>query len=177
MLEPNATYLSSKLSNIKILVYETQYQNQIIELILNIQQQEFGLPITLDAQTDLLNISNFYQQGNGNFWTAIDIDRKKVIGTIAAIDVGSSQLALRKMFVDASYRGREIGIGKQLLSSLLIWARERAVKNIYLGTIENFKAAHKFYEKSGFYEINQSDLPATFPLMQGDTRFYKLSLE
>jgi N-acetylglutamate synthase-like GNAT family acetyltransferase len=176
MLEPNAAYLSSKLSKIQILVYEPQYQTQVIELILKIQQQEFGLRITLDDQTDLLNISKFYQQGNGNFWTAIDIDTKKVIGTIAAIDMGNSQLALRKMFVDASYRGR-VGAGKQLLSSLLIWAREKNVKKIYLGTIEKFKAAHKFYGKNGFSEINQSDLPATFPLMQGDTKFYKLSLE
>ncbi len=83
---------------IEISVYHPQYQAQVIELILKIQRDEFGLPITLDEQPDLLIIPTFYQQGNGNFWVALD--KYKVIGTIAAIDIGNNQLVLRKMFVN-----------------------------------------------------------------------------
>jgi N-acetylglutamate synthase-like GNAT family acetyltransferase len=159
---------------IQITPYQPQYQTQAIALILKTQQQEFSLPITLEDQHDLLNIPNFYQTGNGNFWIALD--REKVIGTIAAIDIGNNQLALRKMFVDPKYRGKEIGVGQNLLDSLLNWARARNICNIYLGTIDVFQAAHRFYQKNGFIEISRNKLPPTFPTMAGDTMFYCLSL-
>lgn len=174
MMPFDLTYLHSESPNIQLSVYQHQYRAQIIELILKIQQEEFEISISLDDQPDLQNISDFYQKENGNFWIALDGD--KVIGTIAAIDIGNCRLALRKMFVAANYRGKHVGTGNQLLYSLLSWAKAKDIQEIYLGTTGKFKAAHRFYEKNGFIEINKSDLPATFPLMQVDTKFYKLSL-
>ena len=156
----------------QISTYERKYQASIIELILQIQREEFGLPITLDAQPDLLDIPTVYQKGNGNFWVALNSGQ--VIGTIAVIDIGNHQLALRKMFVAVPYRGKTSGVGKQLLNALCNWATERKVCEIYLGTIEAFKAAHRFYEKHGFRRIDKFDLPAEFPIMKGDTLFYRL---
>lgn len=161
------------MTDIEISVYLPQYQAQVIDLILKIQQDEFGLPITLEDQVDLLNIPNFYQQGNGNFWLALD---RRVIGTIAAIDIGNSQLALRKMFVDVNYRGK-LGVAKQLMFTLTNWAIKKNIEQIYLRTVDKFKAAHKFYEKHEFSQVNKSDLPANFPVMPGDNIFYKLSLD
>lgn len=158
----------------QICTYQPKYQTPIIDLILPIQREEFGSPITLDEQPDLLDIPTVYQQGNGNFWVALDSGQ--VIGTIAAIDIGNHQLALRKMFVAAPYRGKSIGVGKQLFDALCTWATERKVCEIYLGTIEAFKAAHRFYEKHGFQRLDKFDLPAAFPIMQGDTLFYRLVL-
>lgn len=157
---------------IKISTYHPQYQAQVIELILKIQQQEFGVPITLEDQPDLLNIPNFYQQENGNFWVALDGD--KVIGTIAAIDFGDKYLALRKMFLDINYRG--YGVGKQLLDSLVSWAAQRNVREVYLGTIDKFKVAHKFYEKNAFVRVTKSELPTNFPIMLSDDIFYRLAV-
>lgn len=158
---------------IKISTYHHQYQAQAIELILKIQQREFGLPITLEEQPDLLIIPSFYQKGNGNFWVALDGDR--VIGTIAAIDIGDRHLALRKMFVDVNYRGQP-GIGKKLMDSLIRWAGDKNVREIYLGTIDKFKAAIRFYEKSGFLPVSKFDLPPSFPVMQKDNLFYRLTV-
>ena len=151
--------------------YQPQYQTAVIDLILTIQQQEFGLPITLEDQSDLLNIPTVYQE-HGNFWVALDSGQ--VIGTIAAIDIGDRQLALRKMFVAAPYRGT--GVGGQLLKTLCRWAVQQQVSKIYLGTVEVFKGAHRFYENYGFRQIDKLELPATFPVMQGDNRFYQLIL-
>jgi hypothetical protein len=47
---------------------------------------------------------------------------------------------------------------------------------VYLGTTEKFFAAHRFYEKNGFREIAQTKLPASFPIMTVDTKFYSRSL-
>jgi GNAT superfamily N-acetyltransferase len=84
------------------------------------------------------------------------------------------QVALRKMFVAPSYRGRECGVAQRLLDTLLDWSRARAVRQIYLGTTARFHAAHRFYEKNGFRLVEPTELPASFPVMQVDTRFYAL---
>jgi N-acetylglutamate synthase-like GNAT family acetyltransferase len=139
-------------------------------LILPIQQQEFGIPITLDAQPDLKDIPAFYQRGKGNFWVALD--RGEVVGTIALLDIGNGQGALRKMFVAAAHRGPEQGVARELLETLVAWSRDRGVREVILGTTDMFAAAHRFYEKNGFGRIEPADLPAAFPVMAVDTRFY-----
>src|SRR4051794_25926861 len=77
-------------------------------LIVGIQRDEFQIPITLEDQPDLQGIPEFYQQGAGNFWVALS--EGKVVGTVALLDLGGGQGALRKMFVDANYRGPSHGV-------------------------------------------------------------------
>jgi RimJ/RimL family protein N-acetyltransferase len=48
---------------------------------------------------------------------------------------------------------------------------------VLLGTTERFHAAHRFYERNGFKRIAVIDLPATFPRMAVDTRFYRRYLQ
>lgn len=60
---------------IEIQTYDPKFQPQIPGMILDIQQGEFGVPVTLADQPDLLNIPNFYQSKKGNFWLAI-LDKK-----------------------------------------------------------------------------------------------------
>ena len=115
--------------------YQPQYKDQIANLVLSIQQVEFHLPITLADQPDLLDIQNFYQQGNGNFWCALDDDHR-VIGTIALIDIGYQSGAIRKMFVHADHRGGETKVAQQLLHTLELWAKEQHTEQLYLGTID-----------------------------------------
>ncbi|MGB1109440.1 MAG: GNAT family N-acetyltransferase [Gammaproteobacteria bacterium] len=155
--------------------YTSQDQPDVVELILPIQQREFGLSISLEDQPDLLNIPDFYQQGNGNFWVAQD--EYELAGTIALLDIGNHQVALRKMFVKAGYRGAEEGVAKRLLDTALRWCRRRGIKAIYLGTTAQFLAAHRFYEKHGFALIDKKQLPERFPIMAVDTRFYRFNLD
>jgi N-acetylglutamate synthase-like GNAT family acetyltransferase len=142
----------------------------VASVILPIQQAEFGIPITLEAQPDLRDIPAFYQRGNGNFWVARSDGT--IVGTIGLLDIGERQAALRKMFVAASHRGRQHGAAIQLLDTLLVWSLAHGIAQIYLGTTDKFLAAHRFYEKNGFTEIARTSLPATFPVMAVDTKFY-----
>jgi len=151
--------------------YSPVYQQEVIDLILSIQQTEFGLPITLEAQHDLENIPEFYQKENGNFWIAIV--ENKVIGSIALLDIGDSRGALRKMFVRKDFRGKEYGIGYTLLNNLLEWAGQKKFKEILLGTTDRFVAAQRFYEKNGFTVIEKQLLPKEFPVMEVDVKFYR----
>lgn len=146
----------------------------IAAVIVPIQQTEFGIPITLEAQPDLGDIERFYRHGCGNFWVA-EVDGR-IVGTIALLDIGNREAALRKMFVTAACRGREYGVARALLETLVTWASAHGVACIYLGTTARFLAAHRFYEKNGFAQIERSALPAAFPVMNVDTRFYQRAL-
>lgn len=144
---------------------------QVIDLILSIQRQEFGLSITAADQPDLAAIPDFYQTGAGGFWVATLDD--VIVGSIALKDIGDSAVALRKMFVAPKGRG-QAGAAGALLEAALSHARAHAITEIYLGTTDRFRAAHRFYEKNGFAQVAPDDLPAAFPRMTVDTRFYRL---
>ena len=159
---------------IEIVPFSLQYADGVVSVILPIQQAEFEIPITLDAQPDLKNIPAFYQRDDGNFWVALD--GGEVVGTVALLDIGNHQAALRKMFVAAAHRGPEHGVARQLLGTLVAWCRTKGVTAVYLGTTAKFLAAHRFYEKNGFREIAREALPGSFPIMAVDTKFYALAL-
>jgi N-acetylglutamate synthase-like GNAT family acetyltransferase len=159
---------------IMIQPFEPIYQDQVIKHILHIQRNEFGVNITLEHQLDLKEILQVYQTNNGNFWIAID--NNKVIGTIALLDIGNAQAALKKLFVAQDYRGKEKGIAKKLLDTLLAWAKDHKIKEVFLGTIPIYFAAHRFYEKNGFIEIKKEELPTNFPVMEVDKKFYTFTI-
>jgi len=142
----------------------------VVSLILSIQREEFGIPVTLTDQPDIADIPAFYQRDAGNFWVALRDGL--VIGTIALLDIGNRESALRKMFVASSYRGAGHGVAKYLLDTLLSWSRVHDMHLIYLGTTDRFLAAHRFYEKNGFREIGYAELPNSFPIMKIDSKFY-----
>ncbi|WP_284075969.1 GNAT family N-acetyltransferase [Herbaspirillum aquaticum] len=157
---------------IEIQAYRPEHAQGVVDVILPIQQEEFGIPITLEGQPDLKDIAGFYQKGHGNFWVALD--GGKVVGTISLLDIGNAQVALRKMFVAASHRGKQHGTAARLLEGAIAWARAQGVRQIFLGTTDKFLAAHRFYEKNGFRLIEKSTLPPAFPVMVVDSRFYAL---
>jgi N-acetylglutamate synthase-like GNAT family acetyltransferase len=159
---------------IAIAPFEPSHVEGVATLIIPIQREEFGIPISYDDQPDLKDIPGFYMQGAGGFWLALDGDR--VIGSIGLRDIGKGAAALRKMFVHTGYRGPEEGTAHRLLATLLDHARAKGLSTIYLGTTEKFRAAHRFYEKHGFSLVDTAELPESFPRMAVDTRFYRLVL-
>lgn len=156
---------------IQIVPFSEHHLSGVVNVILPIQQSEFSIPITLEAQPDLLDIPGFYQKGSGNFWVAVH--GSEIVGTIALLDIGTGQGALRKMFVKEQFRGSMHSVARILLQVLLDWCKLHNVRELYLGTTAKFLAAHRFYEKNGFLEIRQSELPTSFPIMSVDTKFYK----
>ena len=160
--------------NILIAAFSDADQRGVLNVILPIQQREFGIPITEADQPDLTNIGEFYQTGTGGFWVARSND--EVVGTVGLKDIGAGQAALRKMFVAAPFRGRELGVAGELLDALLAHASAQGITRIFLGTTDKFLAAHRFYEKKGFRELQKADLPKTFPVMAVDSKFYALRL-
>jgi N-acetylglutamate synthase-like GNAT family acetyltransferase len=149
-------------------------RDDVIALILGIQRDELGVQITAADQPDLADVAGFYQAGGGEFWVARHDG--SVVGTIAAIDIGGGMVALRKLFVARELRGGT-GLAAFLMDTLVVWANDRGVRTIYLGTTAVMSAAHRFYEKHGYELIDAGDLPPSFPRMRVDSRFYRKRLE
>lgn len=160
---------------IEIKPYQNQYQEGVIKLILDIQQLEFQVPITIEEQPDLKIIPEFYQINKGQFWVALDQD--EVVGSIALIDCGKNIGCIRKMFVKKEYRGKTYSIAQNLLNRLIGWAVERGFENLYLGTIERLEAAVAFYKRNGFTLIPKENLPQEFPIMAVDTHFFEKNIK
>ena len=159
---------------IKVLPYASEHAAGVVSVILPIQQLEFGVPITLEAQPDLMDIPGYYQTKLGNFWVAVA--GTDVVGTLGLLDIGHRQAALRKMFVAATHRGSEHGIARRLLDELLAWSSNKRISDVFLGTTDKFHAAHRFYEKNGFAEVTKTSLPEAFPVMAVDSKFYRRTL-
>jgi len=163
------------MTEISILAFTTSYQKQVIDLIFGIQSGEFGVKITADDQPDLKHINDYYQIGLGNFWIALDDNQ--VVGTISLLDIGNQQVALRKMFVARKYRGKPLNIAQNLVNKAKSWCLTHKVKDVFLGTVPAYHAAHRFYEKNGFTRVEPTLLPTNFPIMEVDKYFYRLLLE
>ena len=145
--------------------YDVNYQQQVIELILNIQNNEFSIPVTLSEQPDLLNIETFYDV------FLLAIYEQTVVGTVGFKKI-DDYAVIRKMFVAENYRGKPLSVATHLIEGIERMIAESNLNKIYLGTVDILKAAHRFYEKNGFQEIMKHELPITFPRMEVDTKFY-----
>ena len=152
-----------------------EYENETANLIINIQQKEFNVPITLEDQPDLFNIQNFYYASGGGFWGAFIDD--ELVGTIALIKFEKHKAAIRKMFVKKEFRGKEFSIAQKLLETLIEYCRENQIDDLYLGTITKLEAALRFYEKNNFVRIEKQTLPKDFPLMAPDNVFCHLNIK
>lgn len=167
--------MHAQLCKFQIAVFSSRYQTAVENMILPIQQVEFGVKITRDEQGDLIDIAGVFQQGKGNFWVALSDE--KVVGTIGLVDIGNQQVALKKMFVASDYRGKETGVAAALMARAKEWCVENSIRQIFLGTVDQMHAAHRFYEKNGFVNLATKDLPAAFPIVTVDTKFMVCSLD
>ncbi len=148
--------------------------SEVAQMVIQIQQVEFKVPISIEEQPDLNDIVNFYNKNKGQFWVATM--HNEVIGCIAMIDCGLGIGCIRKMFVKAQFRGKELSVAQKLLETLENYALKNYFSVLYLGTIPKLEAAVAFYKKNGFMPILKENLPSVFPIMAVDTLFFEKKL-
>ena len=98
-----------------------------------------------------------------------------VVGCIGVWLIDNSNCVLKSMFVETSRRGT--GIANQLLDTATGWAVQHGAARMYLGTMIQFRAAQRFYEKLGFEKISELELPSDFPANPVDRVFYTKALK
>ncbi len=159
---------------ITIKEFEPAYQSAATAHILDIENNEFAMGLTLEQQTDIVDIPKGYKQSGGNFWIALDED--ELIGTSGIYSLPDGIGELRRMFVKPHYRGNAFNVGQQLLDISLNWARANGYKKIFLETTEWLAAATKFYLKNNFAIIAKAELPDSIPVLRNNGTFMVLDL-
>ena len=157
---------------IEIETYSGNYDDEIIELILSIQNKEAKINLSLEEQPDLKDIKRYYQQGGGEFWIAKF--GKEVIGTIGLMVKENNCAVLKKFFVRAKYRSQKVGLA--LYKELYAYALKLNVRHIILDTPSVASASHRFYEKAGFHKTDSKHLPIPYTYPDRDSILYILDL-
>lgn len=158
------------METIKITDYVPSYQDAINQMMKGIEA-EFAEPITSPQST---RIHEVYQLPGQKFWVACC--QTRVAGTAGLSLHANNSAVLKRMMVDKAFRGENYQTAKLLLDQAVEWAKRQGVKAIYLGTMEQFKAAQKFYVKHGFTQISKHDLPADYVPNPIDSLYYVVHL-
>jgi N-acetylglutamate synthase-like GNAT family acetyltransferase len=153
-----------------IVPFEKKHQPAIEELMDEIQK-EFDLPF---RNPNSVSVSEYVESGNF-FWVALHQDQ--IVGTIGLSGFDGNTGIVRNMFVAKEHRGGQANVAKRLLDCLLDKAKSLDYIKIYLGTMDQFRAAQHFYSKNGFIQISKEELPETMSFNPVDTLFYVLRNE
>ena len=101
---------------------------------------------------EILRIPEFYQQVSGSgFWVA-DL-AGTVVGMAGIERLNDDEAEVRRMYVDADYRRR--GIGVRLLSHLEDFCVEEGYRRILLSTSEIQEAALALYQAQGYRLVRE----------------------
>ena len=136
----------------KIVTYESAHQSGVDEMMNEIAK-EFDEQIFPKPTSETPTVPNKY-------WVAVNDG--KIVGTIGILVVENDFGILKKMMLKKEFRGTEFGISKTLLETVIEWCKENRISKLYLGTMNQFKAAQYFYKKNGFKEISKNELPNNF---------------
>ena len=106
---------------------------------------EFGFMADLQLDPDLADPAEAYEA----LWVAVRNGR--VVGSVALRRLAPGEVELKRMYLNPSERGR--GVGRRLLETALLWAREQRISAIRLDTTEQMEAARHLYESHGFVRV------------------------
>jgi hypothetical protein len=137
------------MASIVIKEYDPLYQEGI-NLMMRTIEAEFAEAITGPQSTIIKEV---YQLPGQKFWVALH--NKEVVGTIGMV-------LKENLFAE--------------VKRMMEWTLQQGIKTVYLGTMNQFKAAQRFYEKQGFISIPPSLLPKEYKINPIDTLFYKREL-
>jgi GNAT superfamily N-acetyltransferase len=113
---------------------------------------EYGFAAHLGGvQSDLSAIDSGYARGG--FWVA-EIDGA-VAGTVAIRPKVAATCELKRLYVNASFRGR--GVGRALYDHAEAFARGAGYEKIWLDSSRKFAEARRLYEKNGFVLLEELD--------------------
>ncbi len=164
---------------VSIVPFEEAYQAQVIDLVLYVQNVEYGIGLPLEEQPDLVDIPEVYTYTRGGFWVAINTENF-VVGTIGLQAIESGEGVgwglLKKFFVRKDYRGHASGAAAKLYETLIAQARAAHLKGIVLDTPRVAERSHAFYRRVGFREIARKELPFDYPYADRDSLLFLLDL-
>jgi GNAT superfamily N-acetyltransferase len=106
-------------------------------------------PGSEQIRADALGLPGPYVPPRGGIWIAVA--GHAVVGCVALKSLQDDVGEVKRMFVDAEWRGR--GVGRALLERLIQSARALGYREIRLGTLPEMTEAQALYQSVGFVPI------------------------
>lgn len=105
------------------------------------------------ADPNLGRFSEIYNKAGNSYWVAVDKEDNVVAGVgIGELEGISEVCELQKMYCLSEVRG--LGVADRLMDVALEYAKNY-YKKCYLETLDNMTRAQRFYEKYGFYRVDE----------------------
>jgi GNAT superfamily N-acetyltransferase len=127
------------------------------------------IAMTIDGELKPL-LEVFSETKRNAFWVVEG--ESGIVGSFGIESCGAHETDLRRMYLDAPYRG--LGIAQRMLDCAQTQARARGFTKMMVSTAQIQQAADRFYRKSGFRQIRTEVAEAMTPKQAGGglTRFY-----
>ena len=106
--------------------------------------------IATTIEAELSRLLDIFSLAKRNaFWVVEPSDnRRRIVGTFGIECHNSDTTELRRMYIDAGWRGR--GLAQRMLRTAEAMARELGFSRMIVSTADIQRAAFRFYTKSGF---------------------------
>ncbi len=118
----------------KIITFNKNFQQEIVDVLHDVLNTEWGSYIDKKKDPDLFNIKGYYLNSGGNFWIGLGEDNS-IVGTIAIkmFDLNSKKIGyLKRFYLKKNYRGS--GLGKKLIETVIKFCKKTGIGEIVLGT-------------------------------------------
>ncbi len=136
----------------KIIEFTNKYREQTINLLIDIAVVEYGFS---EWKDELLTFKNeFFKNNGGNCWIALEND--KVVGTISLRKINNTCAEVKNLYILKEKRGTST-LGQDLLNTLFNFAKQIGYSKLQLDARKEFERSIRFYEKNGFYLIENKD--------------------
>ena len=139
---------------IKIRRFNPGDENSIKELILQIMNTEFGEDASAYPTEDIEDLERSYGGLGEAFFVALDDE--KIVGTVGIKKEDKRVALLRRLFVAAPYRQRQIGI--KLIDQAIQFCHQVGYEEIVFKTTSRMERAIKVCQKQGFIQRAKIDL-------------------
>lgn len=114
---------------------------------------EYGLLLMPAFEVpDLLRFDAHYMAPRGAFWVVRDATTR-VVGSVGVDRKDEQTAELKRLYVDASLRGR--GLGQQLVGTVLDWTRAEGLARVVLWSDTRFENSHRLYRRLGFAQLGE----------------------
>ena len=141
-------------------LYSEKYHEEAVTLILDIQNNEAKIGLSLEEQPDLLHIDASYREKGGAFWLALE--KGEMIGTLGLMRKEQQCAVMKKLFVKKEFRSQKVGAA--LYKELLAFAKETGIRHILLDTPSVAHASHRFLKKPGSAAFPLHSCPFPIPI-------------
>ena len=140
---------------VKITTYDIKYKDKVCNFVNESMHKFIGREHK--ERPDVSNIDEYYIKNNGNFWLAVDIKKKEIIGTIALENRNDKYGILKRFYVDEKYQNKRIGT--RLYDTFNEYVKSMTkIDKIYLACGRILRKAHIFYKSKGFVQVGHIDI-------------------